>query len=296
MKIIDKPVYQFSKENIPSAKVDPGELLLFKSMDCFSNQIKTEKDLVLYMDYSIANPAAGPVYINGAEVGDVLVVDILDINVAHQGVICTSRGCGPLCDDMEDRTKVIKINNNIAEFNNIKFHIDPMIGVIGTAPSDKAIGNGFPGNHGGNMDSKVIKKGSRIYFPVRTPGALLQMGDIHAVMGDGELCGTGIEVAGEILIRTSIIKNFKLNWPVTETQTHWYVNASDHDYEKAVKYAAEELQRLMLKAYNWDKTDIYLYLSVQGDVEINQACKPCHVELILRMAIPKLPDMAPLIS
>ncbi|RMD01033.1 acetamidase [Clostridium autoethanogenum] len=295
MKIIDKPIYEFSKKNLPLANADPGELLLFKSMDCFSNQIKAEKDLVLYMDYSIANPAAGPVYINGAEVGDVLVVDILDIKVANQGVICTSRGCGPLCDDMEDRTKVVKIDNNVAEFNNVKFHIDPMIGVIGTAPSGEAVDNGFPGNHGGNMDSKLIKKGSRVYFPVRTPGALLQMGDIHAVMGDAELCGTGIEVEGEILVKTSIIKNFELNWPVTETQNHWYVNASDHDYEKAVKYASKEMQRLMVNAYGWDKTDVYLYLSVQGNVEINQACKPCHVELILRISIPKLPDMNPLI-
>ena len=296
MKVIDKVVYNFSKDNEPVAHADPEELLLFKTMDCFSNTINAEEDLVLHLDYSIANPASGPVYIEGAEPGDVLVVDILDIKVADQGVICTSRGCGPLCDDMDDRTKVIKITDGVADFNGVKFHIDPMIGVIGTAPDGEPVGDGFPGNHGGNMDSKLIKKGARVYFPVRAAGALLQMGDIHATMGDAELCGTGIEIKGEVLVKTSIIKNFVLNWPVTETDAHWYVNACAHEYPDASKLASKELQRLICNAYGWDKTDTYLYLSVQSDMEINQACKPCAVELVVRFGTPKLPQFKPLIG
>lgn len=296
MKIIDKSVYNFSKDNEPFASANPGEILLFKTMDCFSNTINTEEDLVLNLDYSIANPAAGPVYINGAEPGDVLVVDILDIQVADQGVICTARGCGPLCDDMEDRTRVVKIKDGVADFNGVKFQINPMIGVIGTAPDGEPVGDGFPGNHGGNMDSKIITKGVRVYFPVRVAGALLQMGDIHATMGDAELCGTGIEIKGEILVKTSIIKKFELNWPVTETATHWYVNACAHEYPDALKLASKELQRLICKAYGWDKTDAYLYMSVQSDVEVNQACKPCAVELILRFGTPKLPQFKPLVG
>ena len=105
------------------------------------------------------------------------------------------------------------------------------------------------------MDSKVITKGARVYFPVRVAGALLQMGDLHATMGDAELCGTGIEIKGEILVKTSIIKNFELNWPVTETSDYWYVNACDHEYPTALKYASKELQRLICNEYGWDKTD-----------------------------------------
>jgi len=296
MKIIEKCVYEFSKDNEPVAQVKPGEILAFKTMDCFSNTIKTEEDLVLDMDYSVANPATGPVFVEGAEKGDVLVVDILDIQVADQGVICTSRGCGPLSDDMEDRTRVVKIKDGVADFQGVKFPIDPMIGVIGTAPDGEPVGDGFPGNHGGNMDSKIIKKGARVYFPVRVAGALLQMGDIHATMGDSELCGTGIEIKGEITVKVSLIKNFELNWPVTETQTHWYVNACAHEFPEASKLASKELQRLICNAYGWDKTDAYLYMSVQSDLEINQACKPCHVELILRFGTPKLTQFKPLIG
>jgi amidase len=296
MKIIDKSVYNFSKDNEPFVTADPGELLLFRTMDCFSNTIHTEEDLVLNLDYTIANPAAGPVFINGAEPGDVLAVDILDIQVADQGVICTVRGCGPLCDDMEDRTKVVKITDGVAEFNQVKFHIYPMIGVIGTAPEGEPVADGYPGNHGGNLDSKRITKGVRVYFPVRQTGALLQMGDLHATMGDAELCGTGIEIKGEILVRATLIKQFELHWPVTETATHWYVNACAPEYPEALKRASKELQRLICKAYGWDKTDAYLYMSVQSDVEINQACKPCEVDLILRFGTPKLPQFKPLIG
>ena len=169
MKIIDQSVYKFSKNNNPFTDADPGELLLFKTMDCFSNRLKTEADLITDLTYSydVANPAAGPVYINGAQPGDVLAVDILDVQVAGQGVISTSEGCGPLCEDMEIRTRVVKIKDQVAEFNGVRFPIDPMIGVIGTAPDGDDVIDGYPGNHGGNMDSKIIKKGARVYFPVR---------------------------------------------------------------------------------------------------------------------------------
>ncbi len=298
MKIIDKSVYNFSKNNEPFTTADPGELLLFKTMDCFSNRLKTEQDFITDLSYSydVANPAAGPVYINGAEPGDVLAVDILDIQVADQGVISTSQGCGPLCDDMEIRTRIVKIQDGIGEFNGVKFPIDPMIGVIGTAPDGDDVIDGYPGNHGGNMDSKIIKKGARVYFPVRVEGALFQLGDVHAAMGDGELCGTGVEIPAEVLVKISLMKDFPLNWPVTETATHWYVNACAHDFGEALQHASKELQRLLMNVTGWDKTDTYMYMSVQSDVAINQACVPCEVAMILRFGTPKLPQFKPLIG
>ena len=298
MKIIDQSVYKFSKNNNPFTDADPGELLLFKTMDCFSNRLKTEADLItdLAYSYDVANPAAGPVYINGAQPGDVLAVDILDVQVAGQGVISTSEGCGPLCEDMEIRTRVVKIKDQVAEFNGVRFPIDPMIGVIGTAPDGDDVIDGYPGNHGGNMDSKIIEKGARVYFPVRVEGALLQLGDVHATMGDAELCGTGIEIPAEVLVKVSLIKDFELHWPVTETATHWYVNACAHEFPEALKYASEELQRLLMNVTGWDKTDTYMYMSVQSDVAINQACVPCEVAMILRFGTPKLPQFKPLIG
>lgn len=297
MQIIDKSVYVFSKDNAPIATTEPGEILKFVTMDCFSNRLRTENDLITDLDYSysVANPAAGPVFVKGAEPGDVLVVDILDIEVDDQGVISTSEGVGPLWNG-DIRTKIIQIKDGLADFNGVKFPIDPMIGVIGTAPDGEDVIDGYPGNHGGNMDSKHIKKGSRLYLPVRVKGALLQMGDVHATMGDAELCGTGIEIAAEITVKVSVIKNFELNWPVTETKDRWYVNACAHNFDEALVNASKELQRLLMNITGWDETDTYMYMSVQSDVEINQACVPCEVAMILRFGTPKLPQFKPLIG
>ena len=181
----------------------------------------------------------------------------------------------------------------------VRFPINPMIGVIGTAPAEGAPADGFVGNYGGNMDNKLITKGTRLYFPVRVPGALLQMGDVHATMGDAELCGTGIEIAAQITVRVNVLKNFELNWPILETfgpAGKWYVNASAQEYNEALVCAAKEMQRLLMNITGWDAVETYMYMSVQSDVEISQGCKPCEVQLSLRIGTPKLTEFPPLVG
>jgi amidase len=297
MKIIEAQVYDFNKENAPCDTAKPGDMLLFKTLDCFSNRIPDEDTTMADLDYTygFANPAAGPVYVEGAEPGDVLVVDVYDIQVADEGTIATDDHCGPLFETTGYRTKKIQIKDGVADFNGVKFPINPMIGVIGTAPDGEPVIDGFVGNHGGNMDNKHITKGARLYFPVRVPGALLQMGDVHATMGDGELCGTGIEIPAEILVKIQLVKGFELNWPVLETQDKWYVNACAPKYDEALMNAAKEMQRLIMRITGWDAEETYMYMSVQSDVEISQGCEPCEVQLSLRIGTPKLYDLEPLV-
>lgn len=301
MQIITDLVGTFSKDNAPCATAKPGDVLQFNTVDCFSNRLPNEDITMADLDYSTdsMNPAAGPVYIEGAEVGDVLIVDIYEINVTDEGTIATDDHCGPLFETTGYRTKKIKIKDGMADFNGVRFPINPMIGVIGTAPAEGSIPDGFVGNYGGNMDNKLITKGTRLYFPVRVPGALLQMGDVHAAMGDAELCGTGIEIPAEIIVRVSLLKNFELNWPVLETfgpYGKWYVNASAQEYNEALVCGSKELQRLLMRITGWDAIDTYMYMSVQSDVEISQGCKPCEVQLSLRIGTPKLPQYPPLVG
>jgi amidase len=266
-------------------------------MDCFSGQITSEDQQIKGMDLTQVNPAAGPVFVEGAEPGDVLVVDVLDITVADVGVSRTSGKSGPLRDICQPRTRIMPVVDGFVEFNDIRWPINPMVGVMGTTPAGEPIATGYAGSHGGNMDSKKIAKGAKVYFPVWVPGALLQMGDIHATMGDGEICGTGVEIAGEILVRIRLIKQFALNWPVTETEDKWYVNSTGKDYDEALILGCKELCRLMEPVYGWDATDIFIYLSAQGDVEINQACRPMRDEMVnIRMGIPKTTGKKPLIG
>ena len=173
MKVIDSQVYAFSKDNEPCCTAQPGEVLVFKTLDCFSNRISDEGTTMADLDYTygFANPAAGPVYIEGAEPGE--VVDVYEVDVADEGTIATDDHCGPLFETTGYRTKKIPIRDGMADFNGVKFPIDPMIGVIGTAPDGEDVIDGFVGAHGGNLDNKLITKGTRMYFPVRVPGALL---------------------------------------------------------------------------------------------------------------------------
>ena len=249
--------------------------------------------------YDGANPAAGPVFVEGAEPGDVLVVDIYDIRVADEGTVATDDHCGPLFEGTPYRSRKVPVKNGMATFNGVSFPINPMIGVIGTAPAGDDVIDGYVGAHGGNMDNHLITKGTRLYFPVRVPGALLQMGDVHAAMGDGELCGTGIEIPATIVVRVDVLKNFELHWPVLETFGpcgRWYVNASAPEYDEAVMNAAKELRRLLMAVTGWDAADTYMYMSLQSDVQISQGCKPCEVQLSLRIGTPKLPQFPPLVG
>lgn len=296
MKILDNLTYVFSADNAPQAHAEDGEVLAFKTQDCFAGQICKESDRVDELDLTKANPTAGPLYIDGAEPGDVLAVDILDIQVGDRGFACSIPEVGALADQSEMRTRVLEIKDGLVHFQGMKWPVDPMVGVIGLAPAEGEIACGLIGPHGGNMDSKKICKGSRVYFPVRQPGGLLQMGDLHASMGDGEVSGTGIEIPGQVLVRVNLVKDFDLNWPVTETEDFWYVNAMGQDFPEAFLAASKELARLMEGAYPLDKTDAFIYLSLQGDVGVNQYVHPVDGEMpSVRFGIPKTSYAKPLI-
>jgi amidase len=288
--MISSVVYAFDPNNKAVHQAKPGDTLVFKTMDCFSNKITSEDQLTTNFSYDHANPASGPVFVAGAEPGDILVAEINTIELEPQGVVTTIPETGPLFEFMEHRTKVVPIKDGKAQFNGLSLPIRPMIGVIGVAPAKEKVPCGFPGDHGGNLDCKLMEAGAKAYFPVRTPGALFQLGDLHAVMGDAELCGTGLEIAGTVTVTLRLIKNTPLDWPVLETQDKWYAMASDLDYTTALKAASRQIQLLLTKAYNWDATDVYLFLSLWGDVELNQACQPCPVPMIVRVGVPKMPD------
>ena len=271
MLVLKDYIYDFSDKNKPAGECENGEIVQFVTEDCFGGQIKSEKDSHDNVDFHHTNPATGPLFVKGAEVGDTLAVDILDVEVADHGAVCTISNYGCMWPGCVQRTKIIPIKDGQAYYNDTHWPVDPMIGVIGTASSEN-VPSGISFNGGGNMDSRIITKGVTVYFPVRTEGALLAMGDLHASMGDGEVCETGIEIAGKVTVRVRVIKNFKLNWPVTETKDEWYVNTNGYTCDRAVKFGYDELARLIMDAYGWDYTDTVMYISLMGRIGANQAC------------------------
>lgn len=294
--MIKESVFNFSKENKPVKTVKKGETASFKTIDCFNNQVRSEDQLVSSIDFDKVNPATGPVYLEGAKKGDVLVADILDIRVEDQGIITTLPDTGPLFKTTQElRTKIIPIEDGNIVFNDVRFPANPMVGVIGVAPEEGKVACGFPGAHGGNMDCSKIVKGARVYFPVNVDGALFQLGDLHASMGDGEISGAGVEIPGEVDIKFDLIEDLDLDWPVLETEDMWYAIASDDSFEKALEYATHQICALVSKAYEWDATDTFLYMSAIGSFEICQGCKPSPFPAVVRFGVPKIEEKPRLI-
>lgn len=288
MQIIkdDQVVYSMSPKNKPVAEVQPGETLQFVTKDCFGNQILTEKDLFESVGWATINPATGPVYIKGAQPGDTLAVQIQDIAIADKGCMVTVPEMGYAGDVIKSsETKIIAIENGQAVFNQkISIPVDPMIGVIGTAPASEDIPCGTPGQHGGNMDTRLIKKGSTLYLPVFVEGALLAMGDLHAVMGDGEVSVTGLEIPGQVTVKVDLIKGKSEPWPVLDVGDDWYVIASAEDLDEAARLALDAMLEFLEKRTDLSLNDRVSLLSACGKMEISQVVDPLKT---VRMGISK---------
>lgn len=274
----EKHVNSFSRHNPAVAEAKPGDMVLFHTFDCYGETV-TREDISMADQFPEGrpnNPATGPLYIEGAEAGDVLAVEILDIEVAETGVVNNDTNNYPLATPTP-RIRILEVKHNTVEFNGIKWQVEPMIGVIGLAMDDDEelpTMNVFPG--GGNMDNRLITKGTTVYLPVRVDGGLLAIGDLHATMGDGEVCGNGLEISGKVLVRLHLIKDFDLHWPVLETADRWYVNTQATTTDEAIRAGYIEMQRLLAKAYDWDLTDASIYMTLHGYLEASQACLSPH--------------------
>ncbi|MBN2984425.1 acetamidase/formamidase family protein [Cohnella algarum] len=290
--IQDTHIYSFSKDHVPALTVRSGTVVRFHTLDCFSGAISSPGQTVEGIDYSRINPAAGPVRIEEAKPGDVLKVEILDIGLDGQGVVTSIPGIGTLEHTAQSAVRTVPIRNGKALFaDGIELPIRPMIGVIGTAPAEGEIPCGHPGPHGGNLDANVLTSGAVLYLPVRAKGALFALGDLHAAMGDGEICGVGIEIAGYADVRLTVLKTASApEWPIAIKDGSWYAIASNHELLTAVRLAAETMQKLIVQEWSLSKTDAYMLMGVAGDVQINQCCKPCAVESVVRFRMPQLED------
>lgn len=283
--------YRFSKDAKPIGRVSSGDILKVKTVDCFCEQIKKEEDTVEHVDWERVNPATGPIYIEDAEPGDVLAVDILNIELNNQGVVCTIPECGPFADKSEIRTSVIRVEDGFIKYKDLSWQIRPMIGVIGVAPEGEEISTGYVGNHGGNMDNPDIVAGTTVWLPVRAKGALLALGDLHATMAEGEVIGVGIEISGEVILRVRLVKSFELNWPIVETDDMFYVSTCGSTCDDAIKAGYLEMHRLIMKSYGWDYTDAGMYMTMRGQLRANQACLVDEAGGdSFRIGTPKLPD------
>lgn len=279
-------IFKFSKDNEYALKVAAGTTLDIETMDCFSNQLRAESDSLDKLDWDRVNPATGPIFIEGAEPGDTLKVKINAINLDTKGTVCCAEGEGAIGHLLKgSRLHVVEIKDDHCHYlDRAPIALRKMIGVIGVAPKEREVNSGTPGQHGGNMDNTMITEGTTLYFPVYHPGALFGIGDVHSVMGDGEIGVSGLETPAVINITLDVIKGKAPEYPIQETEDSFGFIVSKPTIDEAVIRATELMCGFLEDRVKLDRHDIVMLMSLVGDLQFCQVVDP---EKTVRFIFPK---------
>jgi len=219
----------------------------------------------------------GPVFIEGAEPGDVLEVRIREIRMDVPYAYNSFRhGSGFLPDDFEGgKTRIIPLDRErkIGHFApGIDLPLKPFFGSMGVAPPPEAgkVNSAPPGAHAGNLDNKELVAGTTLFIPVHATGALFEVGDGHAGMGNGEVDITAMETSLTGVFQFIVRKDTKLKWPRAETPTHWIVMGLDPDLTVATRVAVREALDFLVNEKHMTREDAYSLASVAVDFDITQ--------------------------
>ena len=222
----------------------------------------------------------GPVFVEGAEPGDVLEVRIASVELAIP-FACNVFGprSGFLPEDFPgtSRSRIVPLDARrmVGRFSDslgIEIPLRPFLGSVGVAPPPARgrVHSAPPGTHAGNLDNKELVAGTILYVPVHVPGALLHVGDGHAAQGDGEVDVTGLETALRSRLQLVVRKDVRLAWPRGETPTHWISMGADSNLTTATKIAVREAIALLADVKRMTREDAYMLVSTACDVRITQ--------------------------
>jgi amidase len=269
-------VYALSPENTPVLRIHSGDQVVIHTYDCFEDQIQDLTQDFGQLDWERINPATGPIYVEEAQPGDLLVVNIQKITLTNHGVMTTGPDLGVLGDEIHQNViRMIPIHDDTAYFSDkVQLPVNKMIGVIGTAPANDKVACGTPGDHGGNMDCKEITEGARLILPVNVPGALFALGDLHAAMGDGEVAVCGIEIAGEVTVQLHVLKGKKWPVPMVISEKSVITIASAKSLDDAANRAVKNMVHFLEDECGIEKAEATLLLSIAGDLRVCQVVDP----------------------
>lgn len=281
-----KTLFSFDKDLKPVLKVPSGETVRIRTKDCFGNQLQDPEDQLSEIDWEAINPATGPIYVEGAVAGGTLKVHIDNIELDAQTSSCTGKDEGVCGDRFSDwATHFCKVEDGKVVWDErLSIPVAPMIGVIGVAPEGEPVNCGTPGKHGGNMDNTAIAAGATLYFPVAVDGALFGCGDMHAVMGDGEVSVSGAEVAGYATVTLTAMPELSVPNPLIENDTYFGIIVSAESLDKAAEVAVQQMVDLLASRTNESEADLVMLLSLVADVRVCQMVDP---EKTVRFMVPK---------
>jgi acetamidase/formamidase len=238
----------------------------------------------------------GPVRIEGAQPGDTLVVEILKVRPNRDTAVSTQGGSfGALVPDSRtamlndpfprgryvcrlDRQRMTgTVDLPGSAMKSITVPLRPMLGRVAVAPEgDEAFGGLWPGPFSGNMDASDVKEGTKVYLPVFHEGALFYFGDGHALQGDGEVCGSGLETSMDVAFRLSLQKKKAIAWPRLEDAEHLMVAGSARPLSDALRIAFVELVQWLVAEHGFDKADAYQLVSQTAVVRVANMVDPLY--------------------
>jgi acetamidase/formamidase len=238
----------------------------------------------------------GPIYVEGAMPGDVLELEILDIQLRlNWGYMIILPLLGTLPEDFPEAKLehiLLDTKKGIAHLPwGGELALKPFFGIMGVAPPAHwgQVTSIIPRAFGGNLDNKDLLPGTKIYFPVFNEGALLTVGDGHGVQGDGEVCLTAIETALTGKFRVTVRKDMKLKMPRAESDTHYMTMAFDEDLDDAVKAALRDMIVWIQEVTGLSDHHAYMLCSLAADMHVTQTvnvAKGCHC-MLPKSALPK---------
>ena len=305
--------YAFDWRDEPLLTVAPGEPLEIETWDASTGFFKSPEDKAIPANRPgfdrtppMANPIAGPVWVECAERGDVLVAVIDEVEVADYSWVAVGPKRGPLGESTrwpelsgEYTTKIFPhtpgpsgtMNDGTLKFSeSISWPITPFIGTIGVAP-DREVRTSIDGQGpwGGNLDIRDVAPGNRILLPVYHEGALFYLGDLHASQGDTEYTGTAAETCGTVRLQLELIKDKHLPFMRIEKPDSLVAVQAARPLETAVDTATKHLMAWLIEEYNFSPTDAYCLVSTCPDFRINvyQMCDIAQLSFVAGAEIPR---------
>ena len=289
--------YTYSRFNEPTMTVDPGEWFEVETqMNRGPDADRVNPELRdLYnahrsdeMRTDIGNPSSGSIIVRGVKPGDMLTVHIGAIETIPIGWTWYRGNTGAMPgwlgpSAIGEQFKLCRIEDGrIFWSDKLTLPVRPMIGCVGVAPGrDEAQHNGWAAKHGGNFDIQEITTGARVHLPVNVDGALLQIGDMHAIQGDGEICGGGgMETGGTVQVMVEVSRRpAEMTWPRIENDTHIMTTGIEKPAEDAFRIALSEMILWLESDFGMPKGEAFMLLAQCLEARVTQFVNPTYTYL-----------------
>jgi len=270
----------------PRIRIKPGDTVVFETVEASVNQITphSSHEDIGRLDFGRVNAVTGPVFVEGAEVGDGLVVEVLGFKHKGWGWNAVIPHFGLLADEFPDPyLHIYKLGPRGCEFrDDIRIPFEPFCGEMGVAPRLPGRLDAIPPReNGGNLDTRHLGAGTKIVFPVFVPGALFSCGDCHSAQGDGEINGTGVESNMTVTLRFGLMKEAGLQevrfitpprkkLTTADTGGYYVTTAQGPDLFKNAQQAVRYMLDYMTSEYDLSRAQAYCLCGAAVDLKINQ--------------------------